>query len=339
MILFLSSDSFEQGTDPIIDWLIYYKADFVKLTVSDIYNENADVKFDSKKKLFIYKGLDITQHVNVVCYRRFLREVQFVDTNSRFVDQLNRELNDELKDLTGFMFHLLKDKVWFPSPELISVNKLNVLSIAEENGLRVPWSQVLTQKDDLREFQSFCPGGLITKPIKHSSYFISGDQTYFMYVKTITDEFIEAIPECFPPTLFQEKIKGSYEIRTFYLDGDFYSSAVLVEVEDREIDIKQSFDTSLAHWVPYTLPPSVEEKLDRTMKAIGLNTGSIDLIKTGEGDFIFLEVNPVGQYGASSFRCNYSLEKRIAEWLIKKDSYERQKHIAHGDAVPMPCFE
>jgi hypothetical protein len=32
-----------------------------------------------------------------------------------------------------------------------------------------------------------------------------------------------------------------------------------------------------------------------------------------------LEVNPVGQYSAESERCNYKIEKSIAEWLIKQD--------------------
>ena len=30
-------------------------------------------------------------------------------------------------------------------------------------------------------------------------------------------------------------------------------------------------------------------------------------------DFIFLEVNPVGQFGMTSSPCNYSLEKKIAQ--------------------------
>lgn len=55
------------------------------------------------------------------------------------------------------------------------------------------------------------------------------------------------------------------------------------------------------------------------MKRIDLITGSIDIIKSTNGKYYFLEVNPVGQYLAPSFLCNYNLPKIIAEWLIKKD--------------------
>ena len=36
---------------------------------------------------------------------------------------------------------------------------------------------------------------------------------------------------------------------------------------------------------------------------MSLNTGSIDLIKTKSGDYVFLEVNPVGQFSMVSFPC------------------------------------
>ena len=71
--------------------------------------------------------------------------------------------------------------------------------------------------------------------------------------------------------------------------------------------------------VNYTLPKEIEKKLLCLMSTVGLNTGSIDLIKDKKGRFYFIEVNPVGQYLAPSDRGNYYIEKTIAEWLIKED--------------------
>ena len=53
------------------------------------------------------------------------------------------------------------------------------------------------------------------------------------------------------------------------------------------------------------------------MNKLSLNTGSLDIIKTVDGEFTFIEVNPVGQFMAPSNRCNFDLEKLIAKWLIK----------------------
>ncbi len=69
--------------------------------------------------------------------------------------------------------------------------------------------------------------------------------------------------------------------------------------------------------VPIKLPLDIEGKLKKLMKKLNLNSGSIDLIYTIDNKYVFLEVNPVGQFGMVSFPCNYNLEKKIAEFLIK----------------------
>ena len=54
------------------------------------------------------------------------------------------------------------------------------------------------------------------------------------------------------------------------------------------------------------------------MKKVGLNTGSIDLIQSTDGQIYFLEINPAGQIGMTSKPCNYYLEKKIALYLREK---------------------
>ncbi len=55
------------------------------------------------------------------------------------------------------------------------------------------------------------------------------------------------------------------------------------------------------------------------MQAMNLNTASLDLVKTKEGRFVFLELNPSGQFGMTSYPCNYYLNKVIAEFLCKDE--------------------
>ena len=51
-----------------------------------------------------------------------------------------------------------------------------------------------------------------------------------------------------------------------------------------------------------------------------MNTGSFDFILTSEGEYVFLEVNPIGQFGMVSYPCNYYLEEKIVDLLIQKDN-------------------
>ena len=67
--------------------------------------------------------------------------------------------------------------------------------------------------------------------------------------------------------------------------------------------------------VPFKLPKEVYSMVLEFMKDIEINTGSFDFIYSNRGEYVFLEVNPVGQFGMVSMPCNYYIEKRIAETL------------------------
>lgn len=70
----------------------------------------------------------------------------------------------------------------------------------------------------------------------------------------------------------------------------------------------------------------MEIKVRAFMKEAKLNIGCLDIIRDETGRYVFLEVNPLGQYLSESAKCNYYLEKNIAEWLIKHDLQYEQVH-------------
>jgi glutathione synthase/RimK-type ligase-like ATP-grasp enzyme len=123
------------------------------------------------------------------------------------------------------------------------------------------------------------------------------------------------------PSLFQKYIKKKYEIRSFFLGGNFFSMAVMSQSDQKTmIDFRNYNYEKPNRYVPYKLPKVLEKKLQSLMYELNLKTGSIDLIFTEEGKYIFLEVNPIGQFGMTSYPCNYYLESEIAKYLIKNDN-------------------
>ena len=53
------------------------------------------------------------------------------------------------------------------------------------------------------------------------------------------------------------------------------------------------------------------------MKELKLASGSFDIIVTKSNEYVFLEVNPIGQFSQVSIPCNYFIEKRLAEILTR----------------------
>jgi glutathione synthase/RimK-type ligase-like ATP-grasp enzyme len=93
----------------------------------------------------------------------------------------------------------------------------------------------------------------------------------------------------------------------------FSQSNEKTKIDFRNYDLQKPNRT-----VPYNLPKEIILKLKKLTKALALRTGSIDLIKAKDGQYYFLEVNPVGQFGMVSRPCNYNIEMKIAKFLCFK---------------------
>ena len=91
--------------------------------------------------------------------------------------------------------------------------------------------------------------------------------------------------------------------------------------EDKQtvIDFRNYNDQIPNRYVPYKLPHNIEDKIDKFMHKMNLDTGSIDMIVTPDLKYIFLEVNPVGQYDMVSVPCNYYLHKKIAQTISNNE--------------------
>lgn len=320
MILVLSFKEYEQCTDPVIDWLLYYNVPFLKLTQQDLY-DTSKVSIDIANKRFLYNGIDLVKEVDCVYFRRFENSLNLNLRNAYPITQVLFELKFELNDLIKHLFFLLKDKVWLPYPSHVGIDKLTALLYAQDCGLKVPQSMIINNKQDCIDFLLKHPASII-KPIRFSGYYVMGDTTYNIYTNSITVSEIEKLDNNhFFPSLIQEKVNKDFEIRTFYLDGEIYASAILVDDKDYD-DVKRNFGTDHIRWIPYQFPADIEGKIRNFMNMVSLNTGSIDMIKTTNDEFVFIEVNPVGQYIAPSNRCNFNLEHKIAKWLIDHGNHK-----------------
>lgn len=64
------------------------------------------------------------------------------------------------------------------------------------------------------------------------------------------------------------------------------------------------------------LPQSVLDKLRQLMDRLHLAFGCIDLIKTPAGEYVFLEVNPSGQWLWLDDQLGLGISAAVADWLV-----------------------
>jgi glutathione synthase/RimK-type ligase-like ATP-grasp enzyme len=134
----------------------------------------------------------------------------------------------------------------------------------------------------------------------------------------VAKEDIEALADRFCPMLLQEYTEKDVELRIFFIEQKLFTMAIFSQLDEQTSVDYRNYNTEKPNRnVPYKLPTEIKKKILAFAKKAQLNTGSIDIILNKDGEYVFLEVNPVGQFGWVSKNCNYYIEQEIAKHLLK----------------------
>ncbi|SDL47524.1 MULTISPECIES: ATP-grasp domain-containing protein [Chryseobacterium] len=198
-------------------------------------------------------------------------------------------------------------------------NKIYDLFLAQKVGLNIPDSIITNVKKDLSSFFSKHKL-IITKSITLYPKVFYDDKEYSSNKTVIvSQDQIDNLNEAFATSLFQQYIGKKIEIRVFYFEGLFFSMAIFSQNDKKtEIDFRNYNYEKPNRNTPFKLPKEIENKLKKFIKIKKINSCSIDLIMTPRNEFVFLEINPQGQFEWVSAYCNYYIEKKIANHISKK---------------------
>ncbi|TCP25886.1 ATP-GRASP peptide maturase of grasp-with-spasm system [Tenacibaculum skagerrakense] len=229
--------------------------------------------------------------------------------------ELRNIVKAENKTLLNFIHNKLEQKRSIGKKYNADLNKLEVLDKASKIGLSVPKTFIVTNKSQLQKIINK-EGELITKSIKDNLYHFNEKHGYYTYTEKVSLDNINEFPENFSPTLFQNLVEKRYELRVFYLEGKFYSMCVFSQNDKQtELDFRKYNNAKPNRNLSFKLPETVELKLKKLYEELDLDTGSADIMVDKNGNYIFLEINPVGQFTMVSTPCNYYLEREVAKIL------------------------
>lgn len=324
MILIIS-ETLEKSTDEVVEWLINFKVDFVRIN----YGEGVNIL---KKVIINDNRLDVTFSINNQTFH--LSDIQSVwfrrghlhifsavnlDTfgDNEFQRKLGKHLEREDKTLLDFIYQQLKTKKSLNHPSVYNMNKLIGLDMAMKAGLKIPNTLVTTNNNDLNSFNQK-QKQIITKNIQDMLSAATAKYSAGQCTMLLTKYEVEETKDDFFYSLFQKSIPKKYELRVFYLDGECFTAAIFSQRDERtKVDYRHYDDLKMNRIIPYNLPQSEIHKIDTLMKSINMESGSIDIIVDNKDDYYFLEVNPVGQFDYVGKNCNYQLEQQIANFLIQ----------------------
>lgn len=195
-------------------------------------------------------------------------------------------------------------------------HKVFQLQVAQEVGLTIPRTVVTNDPRTVADTFVTFDRQMIAKPAR-SGYVDYGDEQYAIYTNQILEEHLEHLDSArWSPVIYQPLITKRCDVRTTYVAGELFVAEIDSQTDQSaSIDWRHTTNPNLPHRRA-ELPEELCTKVERFMTKLGLVYGAIDFIRTRSDEYLFLEVNPNGQWLWLEERLGFPIAERIADWLV-----------------------
>lgn len=216
----------------------------------------------------------------------------------------------EWREATAGLWELMPAR-WMnpPAADEVASHKAYQLRVAAEVGLRVPRTLITSDPDRARAF--------IQARGSERTIFKTFSCTHQVWretrpVRAAEVANLDAVRVA--PVIFQEFIPAEVDLRITAIGPRLFAAAIDSRHTDYGFDYRMVLGQSGVEGVE--LPAEIAETLGRFMRRLGLIYGAIDMRRTPEGDYVFLEVNTAGEFLFVEDRTNLPISAALADWLI-----------------------
>ncbi len=224
----------------------------------------------------------------------------------------------ECHEAISGMWHSL-DAMWVnpPASDEVAHHKPLQLARAEEVGLSVPRTLITNDPEAAREFvEDVGVGRTIYKT------FIATEENWreTRLLKEGELELLDAVR--LAPVIFQEYVDAAADVRVTAVGDELLTAEIAAAPTSYPVDYRM--DMGAASFTSAELPADIAEKLLALMKRLDITYGAIDLRRTGDGEYVFLEVNPAGEWLFVEERTALPITAAVADLLIRLDTKEHR---------------
>ncbi len=235
-----------------------------------------------------------------------------------------------LKEAHGFLSFLryyLKDVPSIGSivGDRVAASKMLQYRYAYGIGLAVPDTMFSNRKEDILQLGGRHPR-ICLKCIDSSDVWDENHGAdYVFYSQVLDSETVKDIPEeAFTQTVsfVQEYVPKAFELRVTMVGGSVFATRIdsqKLAPDEGGIDWRQGYEHGM-ELSAFDLPEAIAAKCTSLVRALGLNFGCIDLIVRPDGEYVFLECNPNGQWLWVELATGQKISAAIAEFLMYEHS-------------------
>ncbi len=248
----------------------------------------------------------------------WLRRLWEPDFGEHLDPQFQEACTKESKATLSGLWDSLRAVRWVDDLERIrrAQNKQRQLRIASEVGLTIPRTLITNDATAAREFFQQVQGNMVTKLLTALSYSMAYSSFSFYTSDVKEEDLLDADSLRYCPMVFQEKIPKQLELRVVFVQGNVFVGALDASgYASTEVDWRKP-GVAVGAWQKHALPNELADKIKALMAELGLLFGAFDFILTPAGDYVFLEVNPTGEWGMLERDLHCPISDAIAKALI-----------------------
>jgi hypothetical protein len=193
--------------------------------------------------------------------------------------------------------------------------KLSQLGVAGELGFELPPTLVTTRPAALLDFHRRHDGRIISKLAGPTMGRFYGPEVarYTEPVTTRDIGYVEAVR--LAPAIFQASVDKRVELRITVVGERVFPVEIHSQDAARTRGDWRRYDLGLTPHRLHALPEEVSRRCTQLVRRLGLAYGAIDMILTPEGRYVFIEINPNGQFLWIEQLVNAGIGEAIAEHL------------------------
>lgn len=290
----------------------------------EFYPQETEVSFRSTSKgeevlLQLPEGKKVAGAAVKSVLNRRQAEPRAPDTigDKRIVDYIVRESKNFLDALPQML-----NCFWLSNPDSIRLagRKPYHLAVARRLGFQTPRTLITNSPCEAEQFTMSLRGDVAAKALWTPGITLEHDGNelgIMLYTQRLerTDVLkgAQSVRNC--PMILQEYIEKAFELRITIVGTQVFACAIYSQQSDRTKEDWHRYDLANTPHEAYRLPPEVEVQCVRLVETLQLSFGCIDMIVTPGGEYVFLEINPNGQWLWIEHLTGLPISQAIAELL------------------------
>ncbi|HSW66123.1 MAG TPA: hypothetical protein VLI54_03235 [Bacillota bacterium] len=264
-----------------------------------------------------YNGVSIApEDISAGWYRK-VGSFQLPDAHEQLAKQLY--MVNEVRAQNSALWPAYPEDVWLSSPSNLAraERKLSQLLVAHEVGFSIPETLMGSDWDAItaRLLSEEAPQMALKMILGVTS---QGDQLQTLFTTPLNQQQVDQLKGYTVPFpgLFQPFIPKAREWRVTAVGEDVFPAAIHTDEEAKD-DWRRLQDTPAVRFEKGVLPKGIDEQCIHYLGKMGLRFGAFDLIETPDGEVVFLECNPDGQYSWLEEELGLPISTSVASLLMR----------------------